>query len=124
MAMTDTFRRREKSYEAKYKLEEEQRFKIASRRNRLLGLWAAEQMGLARPEGDAYARDVVAVDLNEPGVGDVVAKVVKDLHRHGVHVAEAEVRRRLDEFQAVATKEVQAEYPKPLGPDHDRVGDV
>ena len=64
--MEDAFEERQKSEEAKYKLDQEQRFKARSRRNKLLGLWAAERMGLAGPEAEAYAMEVGQAELQNP----------------------------------------------------------
>ncbi len=69
----DTFSKREKSEEARFKLDAEKRFKAEARRNKLLGLWAAERMGMTQSESEAYALEVVRADLAEPGVDDVVA---------------------------------------------------
>ena len=120
--MDDTFRRREKGYEAKFKLEEEMRFKAASRRNKLLALWVAERLGMTSAETETYVREVVCSDLEEPGVDDVVRKVVKDCEERNVPIAEPELRAEIERLNAIALKQIGEEYPEPLGPDYGPVG--
>jgi len=97
-----TFDDRERAFEAKYARDEEMRFKIIARRNRLLGVWAAGLMGLTEAETEAYAKDVVRADFEEPGEGDVVRKLLGDLILAGVDVDEERIR------DALQQKEVQA----------------
>jgi hypothetical protein len=104
-AMT-TFNEREKGFEQKYKHDQELQFKVNARRNRLLGLWAAEQMGLSGAEAEAYAKLVVQADFEKPGDSDVVAKVVNDLNAKGRAVAEPQVRKELDRLFAVAKEQI------------------
>ncbi len=113
--MEDTFRKREKGYEAKFKLEEEMRFKAASRRNKLLALWVAERLGMTSTETETYVQEVVHVDLDEPGVDDVVRKVVKDCAERNVPISEPELRAEIERLDAVAVKQIGEEYPDPLG---------
>lgn len=119
----DTFREREKSYEAKYKLDEELRFKAQSRRNKLLGLWAAERMGLNKAEAEGYAKEVVLADLQEPGEADVVRKLLKDFQDRKVGATEQEIDAEMKRLYGVALDQILEDYPDPLGPDHERVGD-
>jgi len=116
--MEDTFRKREKGYEAKFKLDEEMRFKAASRRNKLLALWIAKRLGMTSDETETYIREVVYADLDEPGINDVVRKVVKDCAERKVPIAEPELRAEIERLDAVALKQIGGEYPDPLGPDH------
>lgn len=74
-----TFKDREQAFEAKYAHDEEMQFKANARRNKMLGLWAAELMGLPDKDAKAYAKTVVKADLQEPGHEDVVRKVTADL---------------------------------------------
>ncbi|MCB2100966.1 MAG: DUF1476 domain-containing protein [Rhodobacterales bacterium] len=120
--MSDAFHDREKSFEAKYKLDSEFKFKAHSRRNKLIGLWAAERMGMTSAEAAAYAKAVVIVDLEEPGDDDVVRKLVTDMTARGAPVSETVVRDELDRQMAIAVEQVSQEYPKALGPDHEPVG--
>ena len=101
-----TFNEREKGFEQKYKHDQELQFKVNARRNRLLGLWAAEQMGLSGAEAEAYAKQVVQADFEKPGDSDVVAKVVNDLSAKGRAVTEPQVRKELDRLFAVAKEQI------------------
>ena len=104
--MSDSFSDREKSFEAKNKLEEELKFKAESRRNKLLGLWAAEKMGMDGSEAEAYAKTVVLADLEEPGVEDVVRKVMADFASHGANVSEDELRTEMERLMGIAIDQV------------------
>ncbi len=94
--MTD-FSDRQKGEEAKYARDEEMEFRIAARRNKLLGHWAAEKMNLTEEETDAYAKAVVQADFEEAGDEDVIRKLLGDLTAAGVDVDEAGVRAALEE---------------------------
>ena len=121
--MEDSFEERKNSEEAKYKLDAEKRFKAEARRNKLLGLWAAERMGMSQTEADAYAGEVVRVDLTEPGIEDVVAKVSADTESRGVNIGADKIREQLEHLYKIALEQIDADYPDPLGPDHGKVGD-
>lgn len=103
-----TFDKREDGFERKFALDEEQKFKAEARRNKLLGLWVAEKLGLAGDAAAAYAKDVVAADFEEAGDADVVRKVLGDLTAKGVAVTESELRVKMDEFFAQAVAQVKA----------------
>jgi hypothetical protein len=103
-----TFDEREEGFEKKFALDEEQKFKAEARRNRLLGLWAAEKLGLTGDAATAYAKEVVAADFEEAGDSDVLRKVLKDLTAKSLAVTEAEIRRKMDELMAVAVAQVKA----------------
>jgi hypothetical protein len=90
------FNDREKAFEAKFQKDQELQFKVTARRNRLLGLWAAEQIGLDGQDAEAYAKDVVVSDFDEPGDDDVLRKVVGDLQGKGVDTDDATVRKQMD----------------------------
>lgn len=118
--MTNTvFEDIEKGYEAKYKMDEELRFKAHAKRDKLLGLWAAGKMGIEGEAAEKYAKEVVVADLEEPGPEDVIRKVMGDFEAKGVSVTEAEVREELARLMGVALKELGAEYPEPLDKDHE-----
>ena len=106
--MTD-FNDRERAEEAKFALDEETAFRIAARRNRLLGQWAAEKMGLTAEETDAYAKSVVQADFEEAGDEDVIRKVLGDLTGAGCEVSEADIRARLDECATEARRQFMSE---------------
>ncbi len=93
-----TFDNRENAFENLYAHDAEMQFKAEARRNKLLGLWAAEKMGLTGDAADAYAKSVVIEDLKEVGDDDVFRKVAADLAAKGAGVADDEVRRRMQEF--------------------------
>lgn len=103
-----TFDKRQEGFEKKFALDEEQRFKAEARRNKLLGLWAAEKLGHAGDAAAAYAREVVASDFEEAGDGDVLRKVAGDLLAKGVAITDADVRRKMDELMATAVMQVKA----------------
>lgn len=103
-----TFDDRKNAFENKFALDEELRFKATARRNKLLGLWAAERLGKSGADADAYAKSVVLADFEEAGDEDVVRKVRGDLDAAGIPGAEVEVRRAMQELMAQAIQEVQA----------------
>ena len=100
--MTD-FQDRERAEESKFAHDEEMHFRIHARRNRLVGNWAAERMGLSAVEAEAYAKSVVQADFEESGDEDVVRKLLGDLTSAGVEVSEADIREAL-EAKAVEAK--------------------
>lgn len=87
---------RERAFESKFAHDQEMQFKITARRNRLLGEWAADRMGLTPEEKDAYARSVVQADFEEVGDEDVIRKVTGDLTGAMVEVTDAEIRSALE----------------------------
>ena len=91
-----SFSDKERAEEAKYARDEEMQFRVAARRNRLLGGWAAEKMGLTAAEADAYGKAVIQADFEEAGDEDVIRKVLGDLTAAGVEVDEAEIRAALE----------------------------
>jgi hypothetical protein len=93
--MTD-FNDRERAEEAKFAMDEDTQFRITARRNRLLGQWAAERMGLSAVEAEAYAKAVVQADFEEAGDEDVIRKLLGDLTSAGVEVTEGDIRAALD----------------------------
>src|SRR3982750_3998800 len=103
-----TFDNREDAFEKKFAHDEELRFKATARRNKLLGLWAAEKLGKSGAEADAYAKSVVLADFEEAGDGDVVRKVRSDLEAKGIAASEAEIRARMGELMEKAIEDVKA----------------
>ena len=103
-----SFDKREEGFEKKFALDEEQKFKAEVRRNKLLGLWAAEKLGLSGDAATAYSKEVVAADFEEAGDQDVQNKVVKDFAAKGVAIAAQEVRAKMDELMAQAVAQVKA----------------
>jgi hypothetical protein len=103
-----TFDNREAAFENKFALDEELRFKATARRNKLLGLWAAQQMGKSGPEAEAYAKSVVLADFQEAGDDDVLRKVRDDLESAGVgSVSDIDIRSRMDTLMAQAVQEIR-----------------
>jgi hypothetical protein len=100
---------RKKGQESKYAHDQEMRFKITVRRNKLLGLWLAEQFGMSGVDADAYAQEVVVADFERPGDDDVVEKVLADCAQRGVDIDEHKIRRHMQTLEAEATAQVNAE---------------
>jgi hypothetical protein len=101
-----TFDERQKDFEKKFALDEELRFKATARRNKLLGLWAADKLGLTGAEAEAYSKEVVAAQF-EAGEG-VLNKVQKDFQAKGVAQSEHQIRRTMDELMETAIADVKA----------------
>lgn len=102
------FDKREEGFEKKFALDEEQKFRAEARRNRLLGLWAAEKLGITGEAATAYAKEVVAADFEEAGDGDVLRKVMADFAAKNVALTEQAIRGKMNELIAVAAAEVKA----------------
>ena len=103
----DGFDKRKEGFEKKFAHDEELRFKATARRNRLLGLWAAEKLGLSGAEAEAYAKEVVVADLEEAGDHDVFKKLRKDFDEKGVAQSDHQIRRTMEELMARAIEEVK-----------------
>jgi hypothetical protein len=104
-----TFDDREKGFEQKYKHDKELDFKVNARRNKLLGLWAAQELGIPAGEQDAYAKSVVMADFEKPGDDDVVQKVLGDFKRKGVEMTEHRLRKHMTELREAARQQVMSE---------------
>ena len=90
-----TFDDRQRAFETKFAHDEEMKFRLAARRNKLLGLWAARLMGLSDVEAEAYAKDVIRADFEEAGDEDVIRKLLGDLTSAGIDTDEAQIREAL-----------------------------
>ena len=101
-----TFDDRERAFENMYARDEEMQFRIVARRNRLVGAWAANLMGLTEVEAEAYAKDVVRADFEEAGDDDVVRKLLGDLTSAGVDIDEARIREALEHKQVEARRQM------------------
>jgi hypothetical protein len=106
--MTTTFDKREEGFEKKFAHDEELKFKAGARRNKLLGLWAAEKMGLSGAQAEAYAKEVVMADFQEPGDHDVFMKIRKDFDAKKVTVSDQDLRRTMDELMEQAVAQIKA----------------
>jgi hypothetical protein len=104
-----TFDKREDTFEKKFAHDEELRFKANARRNKLLGLWAAELLGLAGEKAQEYAKEVVRADFEEPGDEDVFRKIRKDLDSGNVDQSDHQIRRNMEELMIEATNQIQNE---------------
>jgi hypothetical protein len=103
-----TFDKREEGFEKKFAHDEELRFKANARRNKLLGLWAAEKMGLSGPAADTYAKEVVVADFEEAGDDDVLRKVSKDFKAKGVAQSDPQIRQTMDALMLQAIEQIKA----------------
>ena len=103
--MTTTFDKREEGFEKKFAHDEELRFKATARRNRMLGQWAAEKLGLKGADAEAYARELVVADVGGTGV---FAKLRKDFDAKGVAQSDHQIHRHMDELLAQAIAQVKA----------------
>jgi hypothetical protein len=103
---------REKAFEKKYEKDQELQFKATARRNRLLGLWAAELMGIKGDAAEAYAKEVVKADFEKPGEEDVVDKVMADFKAKGVTQSAHQIRRKMDDLFGVAKQQIMTEVKK------------
>lgn len=106
--MTD-FKDRERGEEANYARQEEMLFRVNARRNRLIGAWAAERMGLDAAETEAYAKSVVQADFEEAGDEDVIRKLLGDLVSAGVDIDESEIRAAMDAKAIEARRQLMGE---------------
>jgi hypothetical protein len=103
-----SFDKREEGFEKQFAHDEELKFKANARRNKLLGLWAAEKLGLAGPEAEAYAKEVVTADFEEAGDNDVFRKIRRDFDAKAVNVSDQQIRRTMDELMASAVAQIKA----------------
>ena len=101
-----TFNDRERAEEAKYAHNQELEFKVTARRNKLLGLWAAGLMGLSGETAEAYAREIVQVDFEEPGPEDVYRRVAADLAAKMVDISENRIRREMEDLLVEARAQI------------------
>ena len=103
-----TFDKREEAFEQQFAHDEELKFKATARRNKLLGLWAAEKLGLTGAEADSYALSVVMVDFEQQGEQDVARKIRKDFDAKGVNQSDHQIARTMNELMAKAIADVKA----------------
>ncbi len=104
-----SFDDRQKGFENRYAHDQELQFKAQARRNKLLGLWAAEKMGIAGDAAADYAKTVVKADFAEPGDEDVFRKIRQDLDAKGVAQSDHQIRRTMDELMATAKDQIMNE---------------
>lgn len=104
-----TFDKREDAFENRYAHDAELQFKAESRRNKLLGLWAAGLLGKAGADADAYAKEVIAADFEKAGDSDVFNKIRRDFDAAGVEQSDHQIRRTMDEFLQTAINQIRTE---------------
>jgi hypothetical protein len=104
-----TFNEREKAFEKKFEHDQDIQFKVTSRKNKLLGLWAAGLMGKSGADAEAYGKEVVLADFEKPGDSDVIAKLVKDLAAAGKPMEEHTIRRQAERLLADAKAQIMKE---------------
>ena len=105
--MSGSFDKRGKGFESKWAHDEELRFKVYARRNKLLGVWAAGEMGVTGASADSYAKEVIASDFEKAGDDDVFAKVRKDFDAAGVQQSDHQIRRTMDELLGTAIDQIK-----------------
>jgi len=103
-----TFDKREEAFEKQFAHDEELKFKATARRNKLLGLWAAEKLGLGGADADSYALSVVMLEFEKTGDHDVVHKIRKDFDAKGVAQSDHQISRTMTELMAKAVADIQA----------------
>jgi hypothetical protein len=103
-----TFDKREEGFEKQFAHDEELRFKANARRNKHLGLWAAEKLGRSGADADAYAKEVVLADFDSAGDTDVFGKIRKDFDANKIAISDHQLRRTMDELMAKAIEEIKS----------------
>jgi hypothetical protein len=106
-----TFNEREKAFEKKYEHDQDLKFKVNARKNKLLGLWAAGLMGKSGADAEAYAKEVVLADYEKPGDSDVIEKLVKDLAAAGKPMEDHTIRKQAERLAAEAKAQFMKETP-------------
>jgi hypothetical protein len=104
-----TFNEREKAFEKKYEHDQDLKFKVNARKNKLLGLWAAGLIGKSGADAEAYAKDVVMADLEKPGDSDVIEKLVKDLAAAGKPMEDHTIRKQAERLAVAAKEQIMKE---------------
>jgi hypothetical protein len=110
--MADAFQEREKGFERKFQMDQDQQFKVGTRRDKLFGQWLAGKLGLSGPTAEQYAKDVVAANFEAPGDEDMLAKVRKDLADKKVVIADTELLSKLNELNDEAVRQIMGEAKK------------
>lgn len=110
--MPGSFEQREKSFESKWVHDQELRFRVYSRRNRLLGLWAAGEIGLKGEDTNLYAREIVAAEFEKDGEEAVFTKIRRDFDSHSVAVSDHMIRRKMADLLDTAKTEIERETKK------------
>lgn len=110
--MADTMKEREKAFEAKFKQDQELRFKATARRDRMLAEWLAPKFGLSPAEKDAYGKELVSANMDKPGDDDLIQKVMGDAKKRNVNIVEADMRKELERLLLIAIEQIDKETKK------------
>ena len=110
--MSDSFDERRKNFEEKWAHDEERRFKVLARRDRLLGEWAAQELGFSGAERDTYAKSVVQTELTKGGEGAIVRKLHADFSAKKIHHSEHAIHRKMGELLKLAEEQIMNELKK------------
>ena len=102
----NTFKDREKDFESRFQHDQELQFKATARRNKMLGLWAAGELGLSGAEAEAYAKEVVLADFEEPGDEDVLRKVLSDFEAGNIGIDSSKIRYEMERLMPLAKQEI------------------
>ena len=100
------FDKRREGYESKFAHDQDLKFRATARRDKLLGLWAAEKLGISGEAAEAYAKDVIRADFEEPGDEDVFRKIRKDFDAKNIAVSDHQIRREMEDLMQVAIEQV------------------
>ncbi|WP_027162093.1 DUF1476 domain-containing protein [Mesorhizobium sp. WSM1293] len=104
----NSMRDRQEGFEKKFAMDEETKFRAMARRNKLLGLWAAEQLGKSGADADAYAKEVVHADFEEAGDNDVFRKVRADFDAAGISLSDAQIRSAMETLLVTAVEQIRS----------------
>ncbi len=104
-----TFDKREKAFEDKYKHDQDLQFRVEVRRNKLLGLWVAELLGIEGADAEAYAKEVVKADFEEPGDADLIRKIQGDAAPKNLDLSEHKIRKKMDDLIVIAKEQIMTE---------------
>jgi hypothetical protein len=103
-----SFDKREEGFEKKFAHDEEQRFKAHARRDKMVGLWAAEKLGLSGTDAETYAQALVTTEIDQPGDESVFQKIRKDFDAKGIAQSDHQIRRAMEEMLKVAIAQIRA----------------
>ena len=105
--MSNVINERERGEERKFEMDQEMQFKVEARRNKLLGYWLAGEFGMGPAETEEYAKEVIIADLEEPGIEDVVRKIMADISERSIDISVDLVRKKIAELEAEATQQLR-----------------
>ena len=105
--MSDVINERERGEERKFEMDQEMQFKVEARRNKLLGQWLAGEFGMGPAETEEYAKEVIIADLEEPGIEDVVRKVMADISERRIDISVEHLRKKIAELEAEAVRQLR-----------------